>query len=1153
MKLIKKVLGATISVAMLVASVPAQTVLAADVVASESTTVQYTNIDYSADFSNDTGADIVLSQTTFVNDKATNPEPYISTDGKLTIKPESGYSGLSAVIYNPAYYWSANRYNVTIDAKNLLSATSQYLTVYLNYQNSKNYYAVKISGSKYENGAYVHKSYVKIQKCVNGVVTDLCDEVPDAISKGDFVADIQIVDNVISVYEGTKLVAYAMDNGEVLEGGYVAFGTESSQAAIDSVEVTMLAEDKDFSEDFSEADLSDGNWVGVVDGKASISTNKYADGNALVLTNGQSTVMYNKNWSVYKNQYELTYEVYNGWGGKTQYIKTYFNYRNADNHYYIAFGGGSYISGAGYTDRNLAVGRVLNGVKTEEVITLSKAVNPHSIKLVSDKDVIKVYANEILVYETEDTMNQILGGYIGFSANSSGFIDDVALTHFDEDKEYSQNFDANVEVPEGWVFYPGSGQTISAASGALAIGAKGTYLSGKAVYEGQKYRYGNYILSFTGTVHASGTNSMNILFNYTSDSEGYKIAISGQEAEPKLYKNGTKVEATSTAIKGSSTNNYRLIYNNGNITLFANGMKYLEYTDAEPVNAGYIGFGSGAAPVTIDNVDVSIPNAVVDTEGNSYIGEFSDDTMGYWMSSVASKSAYLQSGKLVFGTWSELQNCTMYFLGRAFGGSYVFDTKNYYVSGANTSSKGTILFNIKNADNYYRLDVQSGDDGKFVLYKSTEGALTQLAESENIVSTSITRDIRIEYRAGGQIIVNAAGKELINCLDAAPIESGYIGYGATNSPVSVGGFEMSLPEISVDDAHAYDGETEVASLAGLSGKSVTIKKRIINNTDEEKTVIPVAAIKDNNGALHALAIGESTIIPDSIQGDPITATVTVPENADKMDLYLYLWESIDTLKPSEFDPECVVVGEMQNLFIMGDSMCASYGTHTPQEGWGFFLKDEFDGHINATNFAVGGYRTSSVLDDTKKNNWTQIKAQIKEGDYVLMGLGYNDRHDDEYEENNRLTTEEYQNNLRLLYDECTALGATMIFVTPATDLWHYEQGVGMKNCGAHIALEMKEVAEEKNAVCLDLNTALWNSFVEISSTTSLNEAKDAYYLSKNYLAGLGIDTSTVTWNSTVKNSGQDLVHFNDDGAQHLSNLIKGLLADSGLPIARFLK
>jgi len=84
---------------------------------------------------------------------------------------------------------------------------------------------------------------------------------------------------------------------------------------------------------------------------------------------------------------------------------------------------------------------------------------------------------------------------------------------------------------------------------------------------------------------------------------------------------------------------------------------------------------------------------------------------------------------------------------------------------------------------------------------------------------------------------------------------------------------------------------------------------------------------------------------------------------------------------------------------------------------------------------------------------------------------------------------------------------------------------------------------------------LWNSYIELCGDNGyyLEEAKNKYYLSKAYLAGLGIDTSTVTWNNGVKTVGQDLVHFNDEGAMHLNNLIKGLFRSNGVPIARFLK
>ena len=1155
MKISEKVLGVFLSTAMLLQLFVPSMIAAENGEVSGETVAEYINRNYSEDFSNDTSENLTLADKNLVNAANTEPEPYITAEGKLVIsKGEGLWTGVNATIYNPSYYYTDNRYNVNINAKNELSGTTQYVTVYLNYQDSDNYYAVKISGSKWENNAYVHRCYVSIEKCVDGKVTQLCDVAEDAIKNGDFTADITLTDNIIGVYQDGMLVASAKDSTEVLKGGYVAFGTTNSRATINSVKVTMLKEDCDFSEDFSKADFSDGSWSGIVDGNAAINSQR------LELKNGQNKVLYKNDWSVYGNKYELSYNVYNSWSGRTQYVKSYFNYYNANNYYYIGFSGASYTAGAEnpYGERYLVVGKKINGTTSETEVALGAIGSNQNITLVSDGAIIKVYVGEALVYETEDSMNEIIGGYIGFSSNTGGRVDDIVLTHFENDKEYDEDFDSNTETPEGWSFYPGNGQKISAESGALLIGEKGTYLNGKVLYEGQKFRQGNYVLNFTGDIYASSANTMQILFNYNSDTEGYKISIYGKEAEPKLYKNGVEVTPiNAVALKGGyAPASYKLIYKDGYIALFANGVKYLEYTDNQPVSSGYIGFGTGAAAVMIDDISINIPEKDIINGDNdtSYVGSFDEDMMDYMMSDKMGKSAYIQDGKLVFGTWGDLQNCTMYFIGKELKGSYLLNTKDFKISGATSSSTGTIIFNAKDAKNYYKLAVKSGEDGRLILYKATDGTEEELVMSDTITTNSVARDILIEYRKGGQIVITAAQKELINYIDENPIESGFIGYGATNTPLTVGGFEISSEVIVSDVAVAYDGQTPVTTLRGMSGKQITVKKRIINNGGKEEKITPIAVVRDTDtGLLLAIGIGESTLIPDNVTADEISASLTVPQSTDNMDLYLYLWKDLDKLTPGDFEPECVIVGETRNLFIMGDSMCADYTESIPQQGWGHYLKQEFDPHINATNFAVGGYRTSSVLDDTKRNNWTEIKAQINEGDYVLMGLGYNDRHDDDYEKNNRLTKEEYQNNLRLLYDECTALGATMIFVTPATDLWHYEQGVGMKNCGAHVALEMKEVAEEKGAVCLDLNTVLWDSFAECSSTTSLNEAKNAYYLSKNYLAGLGIDTSTVTWNSTVKNSGQDLVHFNDDGAKHLSNLIKGLLKESGLRLADFLK
>ena len=76
------------------------------------------------------------------------------------------------------------------------------------------------------------------------------------------------------------------------------------------------------------------------------------------------------------------------------------------------------------------------------------------------------------------------------------------------------------------------------------------------------------------------------------------------------------------------------------------------------------------------------------------------------------------------------------------------------------------------------------------------------------------------------------------------------------------------------------------------------------------------------------------------------------------------------------------------LFLAGDSTCKNgNGTGSNgQWGWGSFFSEYMSDGIVVENDAVGGLSSRTFFN----NNWSGVRDQIKEGDYVIIQFGHND-------------------------------------------------------------------------------------------------------------------------------------------------------------------
>lgn len=168
------------------------------------------------------------------------------------------------------------------------------------------------------------------------------------------------------------------------------------------------------------------------------------------------------------------------------------------------------------------------------------------------------------------------------------------------------------------------------------------------------------------------------------------------------------------------------------------------------------------------------------------------------------------------------------------------------------------------------------------------------------------------------------------------------------------------------------------------------------------------------------------------------------------------------------------------IHTIGDSTMANYDQSQSDQkgmyGWGQVFGDYFTNGMTVRNWGDRGESARSFY----KKFWTQAKAEIKKGDYVLIQFGHNDQ--------KSVTTDVYREYLSKFVNETRALGATPVLVTSIcrklfdgtkiSRLGRIDngkaKGVGEDDHTYDFPYSMKKVADSLKVECLDLTTACKN-------------------------------------------------------------------------------
>ena len=242
-----------------------------------------------------------------------------------------------------------------------------------------------------------------------------------------------------------------------------------------------------------------------------------------------------------------------------------------------------------------------NGSYTElgqAPLSVNAGVSYHMTVVVNDGN-IKVYINDELKIDVDDTTynHGAVGVRGGF--NNSVTFDNISVNPL----KCKYTFDNNRS--DGWMNYGG---TWSVDDGKLDVT---TSACGKSILKWTKVASQCYTLKGDVKVNQSGQGSL--LFNVTDPSSGqdsfrgYGVGIDtgGVVWLAKWDNNYTQLDNESMTINSGTTYHLKIIYNNGDIKVYVNGVEKLSAADSA-FKVGYVGVRGGlnSCSTTFDNIEI---------------------------------------------------------------------------------------------------------------------------------------------------------------------------------------------------------------------------------------------------------------------------------------------------------------------------------------------------------------------------------------------------------------------------------------------------------------------------------------------------------------------------------------------------------------------
>lgn len=233
-----------------------------------------------------------------------------------------------------------------------------------------------------------------------------------------------------------------------------------------------------------------------------------------------------------------------------------------------------------------------------------------------------------------------------------------------------------------------------------------------------------------------------------------------------------------------------------------------------------------------------------------------------------------------------------------------------------------------------------------------------------------------------------------------------------------------------------------------------------------------------------------------------------------------------------YDPNAQIVQQPVSdkpvVYVAADSTAQSYkADKAPQQGWGYYLQENFSDNVTVANHAIAGRSSKSFYDNGRL---TTILDQIKPGDYLIVDFGINDGDSSKSERYapvcgnaDNPTTGSFEYYMTFYIKGALDKGATPILMSPTLSIKNQTQPfkVGYRN----IDYACQALSAKYKIPYFDLGTAMTNEF-----------NKRDYNTVKNYYMG-------------GATGGTDFTHFTEDGAKAVAQIICSGIKSLGIPLS----
>lgn len=264
-----------------------------------------------------------------------------------------------------------------------------------------------------------------------------------------------------------------------------------------------------------------------------------------------------------------------------------------------------------------------------------------------------------------------------------------------------------------------------------------------------------------------------------------------------------------------------------------------------------------------------------------------------------------------------------------------------------------------------------------------------------------------------------------------------------------------------------------------------------------------------------------------------------------------------------------------NLFLVSHSQCADYKTEIwfPRTGWGQYIGQLFDTKVTVKNRSKAGWsleafmkatsgvskdkladyeNNKSVFNNPEGSVWAGIKAEIQQGDYVVISHGINDYSQTGWDVKDSdgnvvyswaTTSDKFKENIKTVVTDIRAKGATPIIATDVSP----------------VRTQMHDLTNEFYNATKDIAAELGVTFIDTLSphremylNTGIDSFKNIYNITPMSLAKYKENGTIGTYWTDNMNTNDD-VHFSDEGSKLVAKLFADALRQSDNVLKKYLK